>query len=97
MNDSSTNDEDKLEIYAHQQAATASSSIKKPEYNVHLFVFSKNDNEWSCSTCTYLNTYDAENCHICQSKRDESSINFQFKDSLEFKIFNEQVFRVIYN
>jgi recombinational DNA repair protein RecR len=58
---------------------------------VHLFVFAKNVNEWSCSTCTYLNTYEAKNCQICQSKRDESSINFQFKDSLEFKIFNEQV------
>ena len=67
MNDCSTNDDDKLDFYVQQQypkPAFASSSTSKAKFDVHLFVFSNNLNEWNCSTCTFINGFDSDKCQM---------------------------------
>lgn len=93
VNDCSTNDGDKLDSYDQQQSF-ASCSTKKTEYIVHLFVFSNTLNEWNCSNCTFINPFDTQKCQMCQNKRTDTAQTETYnrlKDTLEFKIFNEQV------
>lgn len=90
VNDCSTNDDDLLEIYTNK--SYASTKIQSQELNAHLFVFSKNQNEWNCTRCTFINTPDVTACKMCQNEKEEELMDCgTTRESVEFKIYTEQV------